>query len=276
MVRVVAAALLSGAAAQSFTSCNTEAAHMKNFQITSSPDPPVLGEDVTFTITGALDKQITAGAVDINIKAGPINFPLTIPFQRNAVDPSAFVAGQDTTITLGPFTYPNIKVPLIKTTSGKFEVVDQDEEQVSCAEFTLPAYSETAPTSKFTAGDAPFVDFSGASAHIGNKQLDVEPPTISKGVPFTVHGSGDLDEDITSGTADFNVDVSLFKLAMSVPFAVSSPAKAGHADVTIGPITMPSIPLIPNAKGSIKVADANAEEVICYNFNVPVAEAVAV
>merc|ERR1712183_682184 len=103
--------------------------------------------------------------------------------------------GEDSTITIGPFKYPNLKVPLIKTTNGKVEVVDQDGEQVSCASFNLPAYSETAPVSGFTVGDAPFVDCSSASAHVGNKQLDVEPPAIQKGVPFTVHGSGDLDED---------------------------------------------------------------------------------
>jgi hypothetical protein len=34
--------------------------------------------------------------------------------------------------------------------------------------------------------------------------------------------------------------------------------------------------LIPNAKGSIKLADSSAEELICYNFNIPVAEAMAV
>merc|ERR1739849_46211 len=94
----------------------------------------------------------------------------------------------------------------------------------------------------------------------------------SKGVPFTVRGSGDLDEDISSGTADINVDLSLFKLAMSVPFSSTNPSKAGHADVPVGPITMPKIPLIPDAKGSIKVSDEKSEEVICYNFNVPVME----
>lgn len=266
----LAAVSAASAAAQSFTSCNTDAAHMKNFEITASPDPPVLGEDVTFTIKGALDKQITAGSVTISVKAGPINFPLTVPFTRNAVDTTSFVAGVDTTLTLGPFTYPNIKVPLIKKTSGKFEVVDQDGEQVSCASFTLPAYSASAPASDF--GDAPFVDCAGSDAHVKNKVLDVEPPTLSKGVPFTVRGSGDLDEDIASGVADINVDVSLFKLAMSVPFSSSNPGKAGHADVTVGPITMPKIPLIGDAKGSIKVSDEKSEEVICYNFNVPVME----
>lgn len=270
----LAAASATGAAAQSFTTCNTDQAHMKNFEITSSPDPPVLGEDVTFTIKGALDKQITAGSATISIKAGPINFPLTVPFTRNAVDTSAFVAGVDTTMTLGPFKYPNINVPLIKTTKGKVEVVDQDGEQVSCASFSLPAYSATAPASDF--GDAPFVDCASDDAHVKNRALDVEPPTLKKGVPFTVRGSGDLDKDISSGVADINVDVSLFKLALSIPFSSSQPGKAGHADVTVGPITLPSIPLIPNAKGSIKVSDEKAEEVICYNFNVPVADAIAV
>merc|ERR1712032_1541610 len=139
---------------------------------------------------------------------------------------------------------------------------------------SLPAYSATAPASDFTAD--PFVDCAGTEAHVKNKGLDVEPPTLKKGVPFTVRGSGDLDEDLASGVADINVDLSLFKLAMSIPFSSSEPAKASHADVTVGPITMPNIPLIPNAKGSIKVSDEKSEEVICYNFNVPVAAADAV
>jgi hypothetical protein len=271
-VAVVSAA--AGVAADSFTNCASADAHMKNFKITASPDPPVLGEDVTITVSGALDKQVTGGTATISVKAGPINFPLTIPFKNNAADPSKFVAGTEQTITVGPFTYPNINVPLIKTTKGSFELKDQDGEEVSCVNFELPAYSATAPASKL--GDDPFVDCSGADAHVKNKKLDVEPPTIKKGVPFTVSGSGDLDEDIASGIADVSVDLSLFKLDLSVPFAMEPAIKATHADLTVGPITMPSIPLIPNAKGSIKVNDANSEELICYNFNVPVAETVTV
>jgi hypothetical protein len=269
-VAVVSAA--AGVAADSFTNCASADAHMKNFKITASPDPPVLGQDVTITVSGALDKQVTAGTATISVKAGPINFPLTVPFKNNAADPSKFVAGTEQTITVGPFTYPNIAVPLIKTMKGSMEVKDQDGEEVSCVSFELPAYSATAPASEY--GDDPFVDCSSADAHVKNKNLDVEPPTIKKGVPFTVSGSGDLDEDIASGVADISVDLSLFKLDMSIPFAMDPPIKATHADVTVGPITMPSIPLIPNAKGSLKVNDANSEEVICYNFNVPVAETV--
>jgi len=247
---------------------------MQYFKITSSPDPPVLGEDVTMTISGAMDKQVTAGDVTISVKAGPINFPLTVPFKRNAVDPSAFVAGQDTTITLGPFKWANINVPFIKTMSGKVEMKDQDGEQVLCTEFSLPAYSATAPAQAFSG--APFFDCGGDTDHIKNKVLDVKPPTLKKGVPFTVNGAGDLDEDISSGVSDIQIDLSLFKIGQSVPFAFSRPVTAGHADVTVGPITMPSIPFIPNAKGSIKLSEQNGEEVICYNFNVPVAEEVQV
>jgi len=266
-------ALVGGVAAQSFVSCNTDDAHFKDFKITSSPDPPVLGKDVTFTIEGAADKAMTGGSVTVSIKAGPINFPLSVPFTNNA--PSGkFVAGQKVTASLGPFTYPNIKVPLIKNAKGKIEIMDQDGEQFSCATFTLPAYSATAPES--TLGGAPFVDCSTDEAHFKNRYLDVEPPTIKKGTAFTVHGKGDLDEDVAEGNLDLQINLSLFSFGISSPFKISSPLKAAHADVTVGPIKLPSIPLIPNAKGSIKLSDKAAEELICYNFNLPIADAVSV
>lgn len=271
---VVGVSALLGASAQSFTSCNTEDAHMKEFTMTSSPDPPVLGEDVTFTITGALDKQVTAGDVVISIKAGPINFPLTIPFQRNGALAEDFVAGQSSTLTFGPFTYPNIKVPLIKTTNGKIETHDQDGEQVLCVDFSLPAYSATAPQTKLS--DDPFADCSSAGAHIENVVLDVEPPTIAKGKPFTLRMQGDLNEDVPNGILDLQLDVSLFSMNIRGPFSTSTPFATGHSDLTVGPITMPNIPLLPHAKGSIKMTEQNSEELLCYNFNLPLAEADAV
>jgi len=273
MFRTVLSTSVVGAVAQSFVSCNTDDAHLKQFSIVSSPDPPVLGEDVTWTIEGAADKALTGGEVTISLKAGPIDFPLTVPFKNNA--PSGkFVAGNKVTVTLGPFKYPNIKVPLIKNAKGKVEITDQDGEQFSCASFTLPAYSATAPASSL--GDAPFVDCSGAGAHLINRVLDVEPPTIKKGTPFTVNAAGDLDEDLDEGSFVLDINLSLFSLQISSPFKISSAIPASHSDVTVGPIKLPSIPLIPNAKGSIKLADKNAEELICYNFNLPIAEAVAV
>lgn len=260
----VAFASVATAASQAVTSCNTADAHFKNMNVVVTPDPPVLGEDVTFVVSGALDKQVTAGSMTLSIKAGPINFPITIPFKNNK--PSSNFEAGDGTFTLGPFTYPNINVPLIKNSKGKFELVDQDSEQVACAEWILPAYSETAPTFQ----DAPLVDCSDpSSAHFTIDTLDVEPPTISKGKPFTVRTAGTLDEDITAGSFDFNVDVSLFKLGISSPFSMSSSIAASDMDISVGPITLPNIPLLPHAKGGVHVKEQNSEEVTCINFNMP-------
>lgn len=235
-------------------------------QVTVSPDPPVLGEEVTFTVEGTLDKTIQSGSATISVKAGPINFPLTVPFTSNA----APFGSPNTPMkaVIGPFVYPNLKIPLIKTTNGKVEVVDENGEQVSCMEFSLPAYSATAPLSA-TSVDIDCTDSS--SWHFQNLQFDVEPPTIKKGVPFTVNTKGDTDEAISSGNVELNVDLSLFKLGLSMPFSIepSTPAITG-ADVTVGPITMPNIPLIPNAKGSIKLSEQNAETLACFDFNLPV------
>lgn len=273
MFRVFATTSVVGCAGNSFESCNTKDAHFKHMKITSSPDPPVLGQDVTLTLEGSLDKAVTSGVANINIKAGIIKFPLKVPFKNNV--PSAdFVSGQKVVATLGPFKYPNIRVPLIKMASGKIEVTDQDGEQVSCATFNLPAYSETAPVA--IESSPPFVDCSGDGAHVKNRQLDVEPPVISKGKPFTVRGKGDLDEDISSGNMDLQIDLSLFKFGITSPFSISPPVKAAHADMTVGPLTMPKIPAVPHAKGSLKMTDHKVEELVCMNFNLPVMNDIAV
>lgn len=272
MFRLVSS-FASGAAAGSFTSCNDASAHLQNMQVTVSPDPPVPGSEVTFTIEGTLDKTIQSGSASISVKAGPINFPLTVPFVSNG---KAFgAADTPMKVVLGPFVYPNLKIPLIRSTSGKIEIVDENAEQVSCMEFKLPAYSATAPVSS-TFLD---IDCSDSSLwHLKNLVIDVEPPTIKKGVPFTVNTKSDVDEAVSAGHIETNIDLSLFKLGVTVPFSLSPPIPAmTGGDVTVGPITMPSIPLIPNAKGSIKLAEQNSETVVCFNFNLPVmGESIAV
>lgn len=262
------ALLITAASAQSLTDCSDSSAHLKNAAITLSPDPPVLGEDVTFTVEGTLDEQITSGEVGISLMMGPINFPLTIPFAING--PAAGSAGTPMKAIIGPFKYPNIKVPLISSTKGKIEIKEQNGEQIICTNFNLPAYSEIAPAQEYN--DAPFEDCSDPSAHLTNLAVDVEPPTISKGVPFTVNIKGDLDEDVTSGSLDFSVNLSLFSFSINSPFSMTPAVKATEGvDVTIGPISLPNIPLIPNAKGSIKMAEQNGEQLACFNFNMPIA-----
>merc|ERR1712080_651576 len=107
----------------------------------------------------------------------------------------------------------------------------------------------------------------------------VTPPEISEGTPFTVNVKADLDEDITGGNLDFSVNLSLFSLSIKSAFSMSPalPATKG-LDITIGTIKLASIPLIPNAKGSVKITEQNGEELTCANFNVPIfaGEAVSV
>lgn len=268
----LAFALASGVSAGSFTSCNTDAAHLKNQVLTVSPDPPVIGQEVTFTIEGTLDKTIQSGSAAISIKAGPITFPLTVPFKSNAM--AIGQPGTPMKTVLGPFVYPNLNVPLIKTTTGKVEIVDENAEQVSCMAFSLPAYHATAPTSEYQD-----IDCSDSSSwHMKNLQFDVEPGPIKKGTPFTVRMQGDVDEEVSSGVAAVNIDLSLFKLGLSIPFSMDpSPSAISGMDMTLGPITMPNIPLIPNAKGSIKLQEQNAETLACFDFNLPImADTIAV
>jgi len=260
------ASFATGVAAGSITSCAYDTAHLQNMQVTISPDPPVPGSEVTMTMEGTLDKTIQSGSISISVKAGIIKFPLTVPFASNA----AALGSPDTPmkIVVGPFTYPNINVPLIRTATGKVEIVDENAEQVSCMEFTLPTYSATAPV---TTPDRLDVDCTDSSSwHFKDLVVDVEPPTIKKGVPFTVNTKGSTDEEISAGHVELNVDLSLFKLGMTMPFSISPATPALSGDLTVGPITMPSIPLIPNAKGSIKLAEQNAETLACFNFNLPI------
>jgi len=109
--------------------------------------------------------------------------------------------------------------------------------------------------------------------------LDIEfsPPQPKKGDAITVTFSGDLDEGITGGEVDFDVNFVLASLSMKIPFKQGSttPATSGIKAV-IGPFTLPDIPLIPNVKGTVKVSEQNGEEVLCANFNLPVAEAIEV
>ena len=48
--------------------------------------------------------------------------------------------------------------------------------------------------------------------------IESDPPELSKGDTVTL--TGDLDEDISSGNVDINIELSLFKLALAGPFAV--------------------------------------------------------
>merc|ERR1719188_2210837 len=111
-MKCVLFAFVAQATADSFESCNKDDAHFKNM-------------------------SITAGKITSSLTAGVIKVPeSTTPFSWNQQGPVSHVK-----MTLGPFKYPNIRVPLIKTLKAAVEVHDQDGEQVFCVKSTLPALS---------------------------------------------------------------------------------------------------------------------------------------
>jgi len=255
---------------QSFTSCNTDAAHFQNMALSVSPDPPVLGGMTTIVVEGDLDKSISGGSITVELAAGIIKIPKsTIPFSTNRHGPVTHVKA-----TLGPFKYPNINIPLIKTVKVSVEIKDQDDEQVACVDSSLPALSspdsalETIP---FTSCD------DETKSHTKNFHMETNPPEPVKGDKINITAGGDLDEDISSGNIALNVDLSIFKLNMDIPFAISpSVSSSTGAELSVGPLTLIDIPLIGNAKGTVKMTEQNGESFGCVDFNLPVMTSVAV
>jgi len=272
-MKCVLFAFVAQATANSFESCNKDDAHFKNMAITVSPDPPKLGQMTTVVIEGDIDKSITAGKITSSLTAGVIKVPeSTTPFSWNQQGPVSHVK-----LTLGPFKYPNIRVPLIKTIKAAVEVHDQDGEQVFCVKSTLPALSSEEPD-VMDLQTVPFTSCNDeTTSHVHNFHMETDPKEPKKGDMMTTTLGLDTDEDISSGHVAINVDLSLFKLNMDVPFAIEPALPTTNGvEVSVGPSKLENIPLIPNAKGSVHLFEQNGEPCGCVNFNVPVYGDVAV
>jgi hypothetical protein len=272
---VAAFGVVAGVNAGSITNCADSSAHLKNFEATISPDPPVKGQPVTMTFKGAMDEDTDKGSVIVGVNAGPIKLPqMKIPFDISPVIPH----GGEVNLQVGPFDYPDISVPLLSSITSHFEVHDKADEMVMCVDTTLPAAQEAkflqAPV---LAATPPVVSCSGADAHFKNVDIEFSPAQPQKGDSVTITFKGDLDEGLTGGEVDLDVNFSIASLSMKIPFTQGSttPATSGIKAV-IGPFTLPDIPLIPNVKGTVKVSEQNGEEVLCANFNLPLADAVEV
>lgn len=116
----------------------------------------------------------------------------------------------------------------------------------------------------------------GATDHLQNLKVTLTPDPIQKGKSFTLDVAGTLDEDFTAGTADLDLNVTaLIQQSISAKADYSfAPAIVSKGDigVTVGPISLPSIP-IPisvTAKGKIAVKNSAGEPVFCLNLDLDV------
>jgi len=267
MMRAVTLAFVVGASAQSMKDCGQSSDHWKFSELSITPDPPVAGQNVTMVIAGQLDEDIPSGTVSVSVKAGPISIPASdIPF---AISPTSH--GTPVKVTFGPFLYPNVKIPLIKTVQTHVLIKDANGDQVACVQTNFPSYSTGAEEA--TLRTDPIANCGKASDHLKNLQITLDPPAPAKGKNLTVTTSGDTDEDISSGVASVSINLVIAKIELDIPFSISPAVpKVTGMKATVGPMLLPKIPLIPNVQGSIKVTEQKGEEVTCLNFNLPVEE----
>jgi C1A family cysteine protease len=56
-----------------WSNCGSSSDHLKNMQVTITPDPPQKGAPVKIALTGTLDEAVTAGSVDVKVSVMGIN-----------------------------------------------------------------------------------------------------------------------------------------------------------------------------------------------------------
>jgi len=112
--------------------------------------------------------------------------------------------------------------------------------------------------------------------HLKDFKVSISPDPIAKGVPFTIDISGNLDADLSTMNADVDLtlkalDIIHKTVTASSPVSISPAMVAGPQTLSIGPITLPSIPGALEADGTIKITNAKKEPVACIKLalNVP-------
>mmetsp|Transcript_10751 Transcript_10751/g.20039 ORF Transcript_10751/g.20039 Transcript_10751/m.20039 type:complete len:298 (-) Transcript_10751:122-1015(-) len=116
----------------------------------------------------------------------------------------------------------------------------------------------------------------GASDHLSNVEVKVTPDPIQKGGSFTLEMSGMLDEDLTDGNVEANLDVKALKVidkkvAKASPFSLSPGLKKGPQHIVIGPVSLPDLHGSVVVSGQVHLKNKAGEPVACValDLNVP-------
>eukprot|EP00929_Paragymnodinium_shiwhaense_P039980 TRINITY_DN20914_c0_g1_i2.p1 TRINITY_DN20914_c0_g1~~TRINITY_DN20914_c0_g1_i2.p1 ORF type:complete len:314 (-),score=68.07 TRINITY_DN20914_c0_g1_i2:434-1375(-) len=156
-----------------------------------------------------------------------------------------------------------------------------DAEKAS-APTTSPQPSQSTTSSSSTTSSAPcapstsITSCGGASDHLKNVCIQLSPEPITKGAPFTLSFSGDLDEDLDGGEANLDLDVTALggvideKVKKTSPFTLSPAAKKGNQNIVIGPVTLPNEPGAGKVTGKVSITNSKKEPVACVNLNLEI------
>jgi len=275
------AAIVGSVSAQTLANCNPDGpAKITTLEIV--PDPPKPGQQAEVHFGASFPTSGNHLRVVVDVQAGPIDIQ-AMTFDLN-VTQEVGKANQDVAVQIGPFTWPNVNIPLIPKVKGKVKVsdIDSPEDSPVCIEYAIKLeHDPEFPTSGF--GDPPITTClkDGEVPHLKVQEADLQPPAPKKGDTVHAHFSGaTMDEDITEAVADIDVDISIVRIPLSLPIRISPSIGSLIPDIlksgiemNIGPFGLVDVPLIPNVKGSVRVtdkADGTGEVIQCANFNMPV------
>jgi len=116
-----------------WNSCGSARDHFKIINVTVSPDPPVRGKDMVLVATGVIDRELTAGISQLQIKYGVLFIEdLAEPLCENVKCPVAVGTFSNTfpTVSIGEI-FPNGKY------TGTAIIRNQDNEDITCISFTF-------------------------------------------------------------------------------------------------------------------------------------------
>jgi len=108
----------------------------------------------------------------------------------------------------------------------------------------------------------------GASDHLKNAVFSVSPDPIDKSKPLTITATGNLDEAMTAGKFDVNLQIKALGIvnepvSTSAPFTLAPGIPTGAQKFVIGPFTLPKIPGSVSVSGNVTAVDGKGEPVFC-------------
>lgn len=110
-----------------------------------------------------------------------------------------------------------------------------------------------------------------AGDHLQNVKITISPDPIQKGSSFTVDFSGTLDTVVSAMNADLDLNIKALGIInepvkLSSPLSISPGIPAGPITMSVGPVTMPSVPGSLEADGTIKLTNDKKEPVACITL----------
>lgn len=118
-------------------------------------------------------------------------------------------------------------------------------------------------------------DCGSAGDHLSSVKVTLSPDPIAKGKPFTIDLSGNLDANISEMNAEIDLTLKALRiidepLKLSSPFSISPGLVAGAQSVSIGPLTLPSLPGDVDLAGTIRITNNKKEPVTCMKLSLKV------